>query len=116
MIGNGELKRELPDKRALTEHARQRMLARGIPPSAVAEVLKYGRSVFVRGARVFALGRKEIAKHAPLGVNLARLEGIQVVCRPESSGAIVTVYRNRNFRGLRPKGRSRFQPRRRVRQ
>lgn len=36
------------------------------------------------------------------GVDLSGVEGVQVVCSRD--GAILTVYRNKNFRGLRPRG------------
>ena len=44
-------------------------------------------------------GRKEVRKSAKQGIDLCALEGIQVVC--STDGAVVTAYRNRDFRGLR---------------
>ena len=75
-------------------------------PTAVTMALNYGRMVHVRGADIYALGRKEVLRGLEEGVDLSRWEGTQVVCAPET-GAILTVYRNHNFRSLRP-GRRRW--------
>lgn len=88
----------------LTRHATSRIDARRIR-QGVEAALRFGRVVHVRGARIYALGRKEVRKHARQGVNLGPHEGIQVVCSPD--GAVLTAYRNRDFRGLKPRGRRR---------
>lgn len=88
---------------AITRHARMRMTARRIPKTALSAVLEYGRVVYVRGAKIYVIGRKEVTKFLRRGVELADFEGIHVVCTPE--GVVLTTYRNRNFRGLRPHGR-----------
>jgi len=82
-----------------THHARQRMSVRGLSPSTVALTLRYGRTVYTRGAEVYALGRKEVRRFARLGVDLSTCEGVQVVCLTD--GTVLTAYRNRDFRGLR---------------
>ena len=87
----------------ITRHARTRMTARRISETALAAVLEYGRVVYVRGAKIYVIGRKEVTKFLCRGVELADLEGIHVVCTPEN--VVLTTYRNRNFRGLRPHGR-----------
>jgi hypothetical protein len=87
----------------LTHHARQRMDMRGFSSSDVNQVLLYGRGVHVRGAVIYAVGRKEIDQCSEVGIDLSNLDGLQVVC--SNDGAIITVYRNRDFRGLRPKRR-----------
>lgn len=84
----------------LTNHAWERMTARTLNLEAVEAVFDYGRLVHVRGAEVYAIGRREVDFYAKMGIDLQLFEGIQVVCSPD--GAILTVYRNRNFRGLRP--------------
>ena len=91
----------------LTRHAWQRMTARGMSLAAIEAAIEYGRAVHVRGATVSALGRKEVERCRRRGVDLSRYEGIHVVCSPK--GMILTVYRNRDFRGLRPRYR-RFKP------
>ena len=79
----------------ITRHAQKRMEVRHIPLEAVVLAVRAGRVVFCRGAKVFALGRKEIAR---LGGGLKDFDGIQVVT---VGVTILTVYRNRDLRGLR---------------
>lgn len=83
----------------LTRHARHRMDGRRISREAVEMVLAYGRCARVRGACVHALGRREVERGRRAGVDLRPFEGLQVVCSPE--GAVITVYRNHDFRALR---------------
>jgi len=94
-----EMKRERT--RRWTNHTTQRMSQRGIGPDVVETAQDYGRVVHTRGAVTYAIGRTEIAFYAAKGINLGRLNGVQVICCP-TSGAVITVYRNRNFRHLRP--------------
>jgi hypothetical protein len=88
---------------AFTQHARWRMDMRGFSSSDVNKVLAYGRKVHVRGAVIYAMGRKEISQCAAVGIDLSGLDGLQVVCT--NDGVVLTVYRNRDFRGLRPRHR-----------
>lgn len=67
--------------------------------------MAYGRVVHVRGAEIHAIGRKEVLRYRQRGIDLRMYEGIQVVCRP-GAGVVLTVYRNRDLRGLRPHRRS----------
>jgi hypothetical protein len=83
-----------------TLHAHHRMHARRMPDAAVQAALRYGRAVFTRGAVIHAIGRKEVQRFEQHGIELADYEGVQVVCSP--TGEVITVYRNRDFRGLRP--------------
>jgi hypothetical protein len=85
----------------VTRHAWERMTARRIPARAVAAALTYGRRAHVRGATIRAIGRREVARYRAQGIDLAQYEGVQVVCGHD--GAVLTAYRNRSFRGLRPK-------------
>ena len=87
----------------LTIHASQRMDARGISDAAVQAALQHGRVVYVRGAAIHAIGQKEISRCQRQGIDLSRYEGIQIVCT--HNGSILTAYRNRDFRGLRPRRR-----------
>jgi hypothetical protein len=84
----------------LTDHARRRMRKRGLSEEALVLTLLFGRSVWTRGAQIFAIGHQEVRHFAKQGLDLSAHEGVQVVCAP--NGAILTVYRNRDFRGLRP--------------
>jgi hypothetical protein len=83
----------------VTNHATDRMAERGIPPEAIDKVLEYGREVPTRGGTVYAIGRKEVKRYARKGVDLVQYSGVQVVCT--GHGAVLTVYRNHNFRQLR---------------
>ncbi|MCK5689776.1 DUF4258 domain-containing protein, partial [Myxococcota bacterium] len=88
----------------LSKHAKVRIDARGFTLAAVEAVLKFGRLVYVRGAAIFAIGRKEVIRFAKDGIKLGHLEGIQVVCSED--GLVLTAYRNNDFRGLRPSRRA----------
>lgn len=83
----------------LTDHARHRMRARGISEQALSAVLTYGRMAYVRGAEVYAIGRKEVCRYRKDGIDLASYDGVQVVCSP--TGSILTVYRGKHLQGLR---------------
>lgn len=89
----------------LTQHARAQMHRRRLSREAVAMVMAYGRLARVRGAEIYAVGRKEVERYLREGVDLSRFQGVQVVCTPE--GTILTVYRNNDFRGLRPRSSQR---------
>lgn len=83
----------------LTHHARLRMDGRRISAAAVDAVLAHGRTAWVRGAQIYALGHREVARAARRGLDLRSFAGLQVVCAPD--GDVLTVYRNHDFRGLR---------------
>lgn len=91
---------------ALTKHAEARMASRAIPRSAIEATLQFGRCVQVRGAHVFAIGRKEVKKYRRDGIDLYDLEGTQVVTTDD--GAVMTVYRNSDFRSLRTRRSRKF--------
>ena len=86
---------------ALTDHAWQRMTSRGISSEAIRMALTYGRRLHLRGALYHVVGRREIDRHRRHGLDLSPAEGVHVVCSLD--GRIVTVYRNRSLRGLRPR-------------
>jgi hypothetical protein len=90
----------------ITKHAWRRMTARRISGAALEAVMSYGRIAHVRSAKVYAIGRKEVERHQRDGVDLSSFEGIHVVCSLD--GAIMTTYRNHNFRGLRPRRRRNY--------
>ncbi len=91
---------QVADLPCLTSHAESRMGSRRISHEDVAAVICYGRSNYVRGAVVYALGRHEAVYCREEGLRIDRLEGLQVVCAT-NDGAVITVYRNNNFRTLR---------------
>ncbi len=94
----------------LTRHARLRTGARRFGMAAIEAALAYGRVIHVRGAEIHAIGRKEVFRYRRHGIDLREFEGVQVVCEP-GSGLVLTAYRNRDFRRLRPHRRN--PPRRR---
>ena len=94
---------DLHNDYGLSRHAWERMSGRGLSPDAVRRVLDYGRVAHVRGAAIYAVGRKEVDRFGDVGIDLSDVEGVQVVC--SNSGVVITVYRNRDFRGLRPRSR-----------
>lgn len=87
----------------LTTHASKRMCGRRMSMTEVDFVLSYGRCTHVRGADIYALGRREAARLKAKGIDASALQGIQVVC--STDGAVLTVYRNNDFRGLKPNRR-----------
>lgn len=94
---------DLQSEYSVTRHAWERMSRRGLSPAAVRLVLNYGRTAYIRGATIYVVGRKEVERYRQDGIELSSVEGVQVVCT--GSGAILTVYRNRDLRGLRPRSR-----------
>jgi hypothetical protein len=79
----------------VTEHAARRMAQRGLRLEAVATALRYGRCVHARGAWLYVVGRREVARARSGGVDLSAFEGVHVVCAAD--GAILTVFRNRDL-------------------
>lgn len=90
---------------SLTKHAYERMTTRSISRTAIEATLEFGRCVEIRGAQIFAIGRKEVEKYRRDGVDLREFEGTVVVT---ASGAVLTVYRNNDFRSLRTRHRRSF--------
>jgi hypothetical protein len=98
-----------PSDTTLTRHATTRMAHRGIQSEVIEQVIEYGRTVYTRGALVYAIGRKEVERHRQEGIDLSECKGVQVVC--STDGSVLTVYRNHDFRGLRTGlGRGRYRP------
>ncbi|NCA70990.1 MAG: DUF4258 domain-containing protein [Sphingobacteriia bacterium] len=78
---------------AITEHARLRMSQRGIGQDDVGAVLRLGRCQHSRGARFYFVGCKEVQRYAQQGLNIRRLENLQVLLAPHSDD-VITVYRS----------------------
>ncbi|GIW07183.1 MAG: hypothetical protein KatS3mg060_1988 [Dehalococcoidia bacterium] len=90
---------ELSHPYSLTHHAVCQMHRRRISAEAVLATVRYGRRAWIRGARIFAIGQREVARWRVHGIDVQQFEGIHVVTSPE--GAILTVYRNRDLRDMR---------------
>ena len=91
---------------SLTQHAIKRMLTRSISRTAIEAAIEFGRCAEIRDAQIFAIGRKEVEKYRRDGIDLSDFEGTQVVVT--ASGAVMTVYRNHDFRSLRARRRRSF--------
>lgn len=89
----------------ITRHAQKQSFARRLPASSLMAALAHGREVHTRGAMLFVIGKKEVARARKDGTDISGFEGVHVVCTPEDT--ILTVYRNRNLRRLRPTRRTR---------
>lgn len=97
---------KINDNFQLSRHAWRRMGARGVSASAINRVLTFGRVIRTRGATIYVIGRKEIKRYMDHGVNLDDLHGMQVIC--SKNGTIITLYRNRDLRSLKPRYRSMY--------
>ena len=88
----------------LSQHALMRMSQRSIDLEQVQLVLSHGKMIHSRRARFYVVGHKEIKKLGVAGLDAEGLENIQVVV-DEKSNRILTVYRNKDFRQIRPQHR-----------
>lgn len=88
----------------LSLHAAQRAQQRRISREMLALVLTYGRTVHARGTTFRVIGRKEVERFGPLGVDLRRAEGVHALLAED--GAVITTYRNQDLRKIRPGRRS----------
>jgi len=92
-----------------TGHALRRSDARRISLAHVRVALTYGCELRRDGAVCYAIGRREVREGAREGLDLSRFRGLQVVCTPE--GVVMTVYRNDELHGRRPRRRRGAHPR-----
>lgn len=83
-----------------SKHAGCQMNCRRISRNDVAIVMSYGRSYHVRGAIIYALGHREAETCRKEGLNLDRVEGLQVVCALQDD-SVITAYRNHDLSSLR---------------
>ena len=89
----------------LSSHVRVRMQQRGISEKAIEMTIVFGRLLYAKGAQTYVLGRKEVDYYRQEGVDLTAFEGIHVVTTKEK--VILTSYRNRLLKHLRPSRDSR---------
>jgi hypothetical protein len=85
----------------LTQHAWERMCRRRITPGDVCAALDYGQIYQTRGALIYALGKKAVEQCRGDRDEVSRLDGLQVVCSYD--GRILTAYRNKDLRRLKPR-------------
>jgi len=98
----------LPAVPDLTDHAAIRMQQRRISTSDIDAAMSYGSLYETRDAAIFVVGRREIREHDRVPEVTADLNGLHVICTPDT-GAVITVYRDPDFK------RSSFDTRRRHR-
>ncbi len=91
--------------RKLTQHGRNRACARRLSPEMMQAVFDFGREVHTRGAVIYVVGIKEVTQAKGLSIDISEVEGWHIVC--SRGGDVITVYRNRDLRGLRPRHRTR---------
>ena len=96
----------VPPVHRISAHARAQMDARSVSSDALSSAFKYGRMSRTRGARIYAIGRKDVRYYRAHDIDLGRFEGIHVV--ESADGTVLTVYRNRDLRGLRSDKRPRY--------
>ena len=85
----------------LSKHAQLRMSQRSIDLKQIEQVLSYGRMIHSRRARFYIVGKKDTKRLSKTGISTQGLENMQVLVE-EKSNTIITVYRNKNFRHIRP--------------
>lgn len=81
-----------------SRHALLRMQQRTISLAMVEAVMLYGREVRGHDTVIHVVGRRDARCWRMRGVRIDDLEGIHVVC--SGDGVVITVYRNRDFRGV----------------
>ena len=89
---------------SLSCHAIKRMSQRAINPEHIQLALEYGRLIHSRHAKFYVIGKKEVQRLGKEGVDLRQMEGLQVVVS-EKTNLVMTVYKNKDFRQIRPQCR-----------
>ena len=84
----------------LTNHAKTRMRSRNISFQIVDLALKFGREIRSRGGVFHVIGKKEITQFQKYEPQLKDMDGFQVLTSED--GVIITVYRNKDLRKIRP--------------
>lgn len=92
---------KLSTETTISHHACKRMAQRGLSREQIDLVLAYGRKFHARRAVYYVIGKKEIARLGDKVPELIALEGIQVVLNSDDE-VVLTAYRNRDFRQIRP--------------
>ncbi|MBU5638843.1 DUF4258 domain-containing protein [Geomonas sp. Red69] len=97
------------ERLSFTNHARERMGNRHISSNDINNVIVYGRRVEIRGAVIYVVGTREIKYQRGRGIRIDNCDGIHVVCSHDET--VITVYRNHDLRGLKPKARKPWESR-----
>ena len=88
----------------LSQQAIKRMSQRAINPEQIQLALEYGRVIHSRHAKFYVIGKKEVQQLDKEGLDLRPMEGLQVVVN-EKTNLVMTVYKNKDFRQIRPQRR-----------
>lgn len=80
-------------------HAHQRAKQRGVTANKVAHLMRFGRKQHQNGAIYYSVGRKEIQRYSCYCPDLIEMNGLHLVM--SLTGEIITVFRNKNFKGIR---------------
>jgi hypothetical protein len=89
----------------LTSHAVKRMQQRAISREALDAALTYGRRIRAKGTTFCVIGRKEVQRLAPQGIDISSAEGVQVLLADD--GAVITAYRSHDFHSIKAAPRQR---------
>jgi len=98
------MSKDFKEEFTLTHHAKTRMDGRGIASHTIQMVLEFGREIRAKGAIFHVIGKWEIQQFQKLEPRLKDLEGVQVLTTED--GRVITAYRNRNLRQIKPIHRS----------
>jgi hypothetical protein len=83
-----------------SKHAELRESQRGISPKKILLAYKFGRIIHARRATYYVIGIKEIDKYGLIEPELKAMNGVQLVT--SLNGTLLTVYRNKDLRKIRP--------------
>ena len=83
-----------------SRHAKLREDQRGISQRQIMLAYKYGRIIHSRRASFHVIGKKEVEMYGSIDPELKEMNGIQLVV--SSNGTLLTVYRNKDLRKIRP--------------
>jgi len=83
-----------------SQHAQIREGQRGISQKQVLLAYQFGRVIHSRRAVYHVIGNKEIEKYGSIEPELKAMNGVQLVM--SSNGTVLTAFRNKNIRKVRP--------------
>ena len=83
-----------------SRHAKLRKDQRGISQRHIMLAYQYGRIIHSRRASYYVIGKKEIETYGSIEPELIEMNGIQLVV--STNDILLTVYRNKDLRKIRP--------------
>ena len=85
-------------KELLTRHAEVRMSTRGISEHAIDLAVNICRPMYSKGAEFYFIGKKLVKKFIDVVPDIEKYEGLVVVVNSKGSSAVLTTYKNKNFK------------------